>query len=317
MKVWVDGCFDMMHYGHANLLRQAKEHGDELIVGVHSDLDITVNKGPPVIKEEERYKAVMACKWVDKVIINSPYFTSLDVMDSHNCQFCVHGDDITTMQDGTDCYQAVKDANRYIECKRTIGISTTDLVDRILNIDNKSHNNNCIDVKLELDIKEKLHLFSNNSIPKSTDKIVYVAGDFDLFHTDHVDFLNKAKSLGDYLIVGIHSNEDIFTSTNQRLIMTQEERALGVLSCRYVDDIIMNAPIVIDEDFINKFNIQLIVSPEFNSSLDILHILPEFQNKLTNDKIINHIKQHYEVFHARNERKMKKAQLEESIKNKC
>lgn len=61
----------MMHYGHANALRQvhtlfcylwinltiikAKELGDYLVVGVHSDAEIMKNKGIPVMKEEERY----------------------------------------------------------------------------------------------------------------------------------------------------------------------------------------------------------------------------------------------------------------------
>lgn len=44
----------MMHFGHANMLRQAKEMGDYLVVGVHSDEEILKNKGPPVMKEEER-----------------------------------------------------------------------------------------------------------------------------------------------------------------------------------------------------------------------------------------------------------------------
>lgn len=48
-RVWVDGCFDMMHYGHANALRQAKEMGDILVVGVHSDAEIEANKGPTVM----------------------------------------------------------------------------------------------------------------------------------------------------------------------------------------------------------------------------------------------------------------------------
>lgn len=42
----------MMHYGHANALRQAKEMGDILVVGVHSDVEIEKNKGPTVMKEE-------------------------------------------------------------------------------------------------------------------------------------------------------------------------------------------------------------------------------------------------------------------------
>jgi cytidyltransferase-like protein len=62
IRIWCDGCFDMMHYGHANALRQAKREGDYLVVGVHSDADIAQHKGPPVMNEQERYRAVRACK---------------------------------------------------------------------------------------------------------------------------------------------------------------------------------------------------------------------------------------------------------------
>ena len=54
IRVWVDGCFDCMHYGHANALRQAKAMGNKLVVGVHSDKDILINKGQTVFGEEER-----------------------------------------------------------------------------------------------------------------------------------------------------------------------------------------------------------------------------------------------------------------------
>lgn len=45
----------MMHFGHANSLRQAKALGQKLIVGVHTDAEITKHKGPPVFTEQERY----------------------------------------------------------------------------------------------------------------------------------------------------------------------------------------------------------------------------------------------------------------------
>ncbi|GFY81699.1 phosphorylethanolamine cytidylyltransferase 1 [Actinidia rufa] len=48
IRVYMDGCFDMMHYGHCNALRQARALGDQLVVGVVSDAEITDNKGPPV-----------------------------------------------------------------------------------------------------------------------------------------------------------------------------------------------------------------------------------------------------------------------------
>lgn len=47
--------FDIVHFGHANALRQAKALGDHLVVGVHTDEEISKHKGPPVFTEEERY----------------------------------------------------------------------------------------------------------------------------------------------------------------------------------------------------------------------------------------------------------------------
>lgn len=103
----------MVHFGHANSLRQAKALGDYLIVGVHTDDEITKHKGPPVFTEKERYKMVRAIKWVDEVVEGAPYVTTLETLDKYNCDFCVHGDDITMTADGVDTYHLVKAANRY------------------------------------------------------------------------------------------------------------------------------------------------------------------------------------------------------------
>lgn len=46
--------FDMVHFGHANSLRQAKALGHYLVVGIHTDEEITKHKGPPVFTEQER-----------------------------------------------------------------------------------------------------------------------------------------------------------------------------------------------------------------------------------------------------------------------
>jgi cytidyltransferase-like protein len=50
----MNGCFDMMHYGHCNALRQGRALGDQLVVGVVNDAEITVNKGLPVTSLKER-----------------------------------------------------------------------------------------------------------------------------------------------------------------------------------------------------------------------------------------------------------------------
>lgn len=87
--------------------------GDFLVVGVHTDAEILLNKGPTVLNEKERYAALQGCKWVDEVVLGAPYLTSLKVMDEYKCDICVHGDDISTLADGTDSYQLVKDAGRF------------------------------------------------------------------------------------------------------------------------------------------------------------------------------------------------------------
>ncbi|ODQ77645.1 hypothetical protein BABINDRAFT_163362 [Babjeviella inositovora NRRL Y-12698] len=117
---------------------QAKQLGKELFVGVHSDEDIAFNKGPVVMHLDERVLAVEACKWSNHVVSSSPYVTDPQVMDDYGCQYVVHGDDITTDASGEDCYKAVKDMGRFLVVKRTQGISTTDLVGRML-LFTKSH----------------------------------------------------------------------------------------------------------------------------------------------------------------------------------
>ena len=131
--------------------------------------------------------------------------------------------------DGTDTYHIVKSADRYKECQRTQGVSTTNLVGRMLMltkdhlqrgdkeyaVDRRSSKDMSSDssarspwtgVSQFLPTTQKILQFSNKESAKKNDKIVYVAGAFDLFHIGHLDFLEKAKELGTYLIVGLHTD---------------------------------------------------------------------------------------------------------------
>lgn len=131
-RLWVDGCFDFFHHGHAGAIVQARQLGDELYIGVHSDEAILENKGPTVMNLRERLFAVEACRWVTQSVPNAPYVTALDWVTHFGCRYVVHGDDITSDGSGEDCYRFVKAANRFKVVKRTPSISTTDLVGRML-----------------------------------------------------------------------------------------------------------------------------------------------------------------------------------------
>jgi ethanolamine-phosphate cytidylyltransferase len=75
---------------------------------------------------------VDACRWASRSIPHAPYVTSLDWISHYGCYYVVHGDDITSDSNGDDCYRFVKAAGRFLVVKRTPGISTTDLVGRML-----------------------------------------------------------------------------------------------------------------------------------------------------------------------------------------
>ena len=69
--VFTNGCFDIIHSGHLDLLKEAKSYGDKLIVGLNSDKSISKLKGSdrPIINQSERKKILSALKFVDDVII--------------------------------------------------------------------------------------------------------------------------------------------------------------------------------------------------------------------------------------------------------
>lgn len=79
-----------------------------------------------------RLAAANACRWVTKAIGHAPYVTELPYITHYGCKYVVHGDDITSDSDGNDCYRFVKQAGRFKVVKRSPGISTTDLVGRML-----------------------------------------------------------------------------------------------------------------------------------------------------------------------------------------
>ncbi|MBU1327164.1 adenylyltransferase/cytidyltransferase family protein [Patescibacteria group bacterium] len=74
MVVLVGGCFDLLHFGHIEFLRQAKTLGDWLIVALESDANVRRMKGDsrPIHSQIQRKKMLEALKFVDEVITLPP-----------------------------------------------------------------------------------------------------------------------------------------------------------------------------------------------------------------------------------------------------
>lgn len=69
--VFTNGCFDILHEGHTKLLREAKSHGDVLVVGLNNDDSVKRLKGPerPINSEDQRQEVLEAVDCVDAVFL--------------------------------------------------------------------------------------------------------------------------------------------------------------------------------------------------------------------------------------------------------
>jgi ethanolamine-phosphate cytidylyltransferase len=274
-----------------------------------------------VIPEKERAVLLNACKFVDEVITGTPYEMTEEwvneLITKHGIDYIVHGDDPCITAEGKDAYAYAKKRGVYRQIKRTEGVSTTDIVGRML-LMSKEHHVHSMPLEGETEelvasrnaellrersaslTEEKLPAspgggggggdgdaesaatsrkdaaistflptsrrivqFADGKGPRAGDRVVYMVGGFDLFHTGHVAALRAAKARGDFLLVGIHTDEDLNVRRGGGLpILNLHERTLSVLACKYVAEVIIGAPWKITRDMIKTMGITSVVKGE-------------------------------------------------------
>ena len=121
---------DLFHYGHVGMLRQAKEHGDYLLVGVHADETVMSYKRRPILSMEERVASVEGCRYVDEVVADAPLTIDRAWIERHNIDLVLHGDDFSSEMEEL-CYRIPMAMGLYRTVGYTPGISTTDIIARI------------------------------------------------------------------------------------------------------------------------------------------------------------------------------------------
>lgn len=146
----------MFHFGHAKALEQAKTAFPDvyLLVGgkckgvqasdtcecewyltfpvVCNDVETHKRKGKTVMNEEERYESVRHCRWVDQVIHDAPWIVTQEFIDEHKIDYVAHDAEPYQSTEYGDVYAFVKEQGKFLPTQRTDGISTSDLITRIV-----------------------------------------------------------------------------------------------------------------------------------------------------------------------------------------
>lgn len=125
-KVITYGTFDMLHYGHINLLKRAKELGDYLIVGLSTDEFNALKGKKSHFNFNERKQMLEAIRYVDEVIPETCWEQKSSDIKKYNI------DVFTIGNDWEGKFDFLKDEGaEVIYLERTPDISTTLLKERI------------------------------------------------------------------------------------------------------------------------------------------------------------------------------------------
>ncbi len=121
-KVITYGTFDLLHQGHINILRRAKELGDYLIVGVTSD-NFDRGRGKLNVRNNilERVEAVRATGYADEIIIEDYLGQKIDDIQKYDVDIFVVG------SDWEGCFDYLNEYCKVVYLPRTQGVSSTKL----------------------------------------------------------------------------------------------------------------------------------------------------------------------------------------------
>jgi glycerol-3-phosphate cytidylyltransferase len=125
-KVITYGTFDLLHFGHINLLKRAKSLGDYLVVAVSTDEFNALKNKKSYHSYENRKLILEAIRYVDEIIPESSWDQKVEDVKNHDIDVFVMGDDWKGK------FDFLKEHCEVVYLPRTVGISTTKIKKELL-----------------------------------------------------------------------------------------------------------------------------------------------------------------------------------------
>lgn len=131
--VFTNGCFDILHTGHAAYLAWARSLGDALVVAVNTDASVKRNKGPkrPIVGEADRAALLLALRCVDYVVLFDED-TPVESIRAIVPDILVKGRDWAGNVAGADIVEAA--GGKVMLADLVAGRSTTGVIERVLEV---------------------------------------------------------------------------------------------------------------------------------------------------------------------------------------
>lgn len=124
-KILTYGTYDLLHFGHINLLKRAKDLGDYLIVGLSTDEFNQAKQKKSYFSFEKRMYMLESVKYVDQVIEEKNWEQKIEDIKKYNIDVFVMGDDWKGK------FDYLKDYCEVIYLPRTEGVSTTEIKENL------------------------------------------------------------------------------------------------------------------------------------------------------------------------------------------
>ncbi|WP_285767873.1 glycerol-3-phosphate cytidylyltransferase [Peribacillus sp. SI8-4] len=129
-KVITYGTFDLLHWGHINLLKRAKDLGDYLIVAISTDEFNALKDKKAYHSFENRKMILESIRYVDEVIPEDNWAQKKEDIIREGVDIFVMGDDWKGQ------FDELSDVCEVVYLPRTIGISTSQIKDDLLQVTN-------------------------------------------------------------------------------------------------------------------------------------------------------------------------------------